>query len=374
MVWSIYRRFSESTNFCSKERLLRPVAMMLGYVKNPQPVLFHSHSGKSKSSWSHTILRSTVTGHCSRSRETSSRDTDGCGKSPISTIVTSWKPLSRIRGSGIKACTLRSSLPCRTRTTAASGRRPVTPRTSGTVSKSITPSEWRCTGAFQGTSSMTSNAMPGHPPAVASLSVVNTQSTLTRRKINLNTASQLLSQPPNNTHEEYPAAQQTASEELLVSARLLYPIPTTLGQMTAAPRSLIRWHHSHAHCNISNSHSEHPIEPPTQSDSPFTRLAASTGAMTPTVVPRTLTYCRDRMSSAQRGPITVSRPLICLTTFSAFYSVNLAIHMYMYIKQYACTLHIIYFWFFFFLLDNSCFFYFEGFFLPCIENESCKAF
>ena len=34
MVLSIYRRFSESTNFCSKERWLRPVAMMLGHV-NP---------------------------------------------------------------------------------------------------------------------------------------------------------------------------------------------------------------------------------------------------------------------------------------------------------------------------------------------------
>ena len=28
MVLSIYRRFSESTNFCSKERLIRPVAMI----------------------------------------------------------------------------------------------------------------------------------------------------------------------------------------------------------------------------------------------------------------------------------------------------------------------------------------------------------
>ena len=48
MVLSIYRRFSESTNFCSKERLLRPVAMsmMLEYVKNRQPVLFHSHPGQ----------------------------------------------------------------------------------------------------------------------------------------------------------------------------------------------------------------------------------------------------------------------------------------------------------------------------------------
>ena len=45
MVWSIYRRFSESTNFCSKKRLIRPVAMMLGYVKNRQPVLFHSNPG-----------------------------------------------------------------------------------------------------------------------------------------------------------------------------------------------------------------------------------------------------------------------------------------------------------------------------------------
>ena len=33
MVLTIYRRFSESTNFCSKERWLRPVAMMLGHVK-----------------------------------------------------------------------------------------------------------------------------------------------------------------------------------------------------------------------------------------------------------------------------------------------------------------------------------------------------
>ena len=28
------------------ERLLRPVAMMLGYVKNRQPMLFHSHPGQ----------------------------------------------------------------------------------------------------------------------------------------------------------------------------------------------------------------------------------------------------------------------------------------------------------------------------------------
>ena len=46
MVLNIYRRFSESTNFCSKERLLRPVTMMLGHVTNRQPVLFHSHPGQ----------------------------------------------------------------------------------------------------------------------------------------------------------------------------------------------------------------------------------------------------------------------------------------------------------------------------------------
>ena len=49
MVLSIYRRFSESTNFCSKERWLRPVAMMLKnqkIVNNRQPVLFHSHPGQ----------------------------------------------------------------------------------------------------------------------------------------------------------------------------------------------------------------------------------------------------------------------------------------------------------------------------------------
>ena len=39
IILSIYRRFSESTNFCSEERWLRPVAMMLGYVKNRQHVL-----------------------------------------------------------------------------------------------------------------------------------------------------------------------------------------------------------------------------------------------------------------------------------------------------------------------------------------------
>ena len=44
--FDIYRRFSESTNFCSKERLLRPVVMILGYVKNRQPVQFHSHPGQ----------------------------------------------------------------------------------------------------------------------------------------------------------------------------------------------------------------------------------------------------------------------------------------------------------------------------------------
>ena len=107
--------------------------------------------------------------HRRRRRERSSRDTDGSDKSPISTMVTSWKPLSRTRGSGIKAHALRSSLSCRTRTTAASGRRPVRPRTSGTVSKSTTPSEWRsrtASGAFQGTSSVTSNVMPGRPPTL----------------------------------------------------------------------------------------------------------------------------------------------------------------------------------------------------------------
>ena len=46
MVLGIYKRFSESTNFCSKERWLRPVAMMLGHVKNRQPVLFHGHPGQ----------------------------------------------------------------------------------------------------------------------------------------------------------------------------------------------------------------------------------------------------------------------------------------------------------------------------------------
>ena len=40
MVLSIYWRFSESTNFCSKERWLRPVAMMLGYVKIVNPCYF----------------------------------------------------------------------------------------------------------------------------------------------------------------------------------------------------------------------------------------------------------------------------------------------------------------------------------------------
>ena len=47
MVLSIYRRFSESTNFCSKERLLRPVAMIDARAcQNRQPVLFHSHPGQ----------------------------------------------------------------------------------------------------------------------------------------------------------------------------------------------------------------------------------------------------------------------------------------------------------------------------------------
>ena len=46
MVLSMYRRFSESTKFLLKERWLRPVAMMLGHVKNRQPVLFHRHPGQ----------------------------------------------------------------------------------------------------------------------------------------------------------------------------------------------------------------------------------------------------------------------------------------------------------------------------------------
>ena len=55
MVLSIYRRFFKSTNFCSKERLLRPVAMMLGYVKNRQPVQFHSHPGQSDHEFSSSL-------------------------------------------------------------------------------------------------------------------------------------------------------------------------------------------------------------------------------------------------------------------------------------------------------------------------------
>ena len=112
----------------------------------------------------------------------------------------------------IKVRTLRSSLPYRTQTTAASGRRPVRPRTSGTMSKSTTPSELRCkiaSGAFQKKSSVTSKVMPDRAPAVAPPSVAITQSTLTCRKNNPNTASQILSQPPINTHKENPAAQQT---------------------------------------------------------------------------------------------------------------------------------------------------------------------
>ena len=149
-------------------------------------------------------------------------------------------------------------LPCRTRTIAASGRRPVRPRTSGTVSKSTTPSELRCTvasGAFQGTSSVTSKVMSDRAPTVASPSVAITQSTLTRWKNNPNTASQILSQPPNSTHEENPPAQPTArrhtealkrsgpvtgavsSEELPVSTRPLYSIPNTPGQMTVIPHA-----------------------------------------------------------------------------------------------------------------------------------------
>ena len=46
MVLSIYRRFSESTNFCSKERLLRPVAMMLRHVKIVNPCYFIATWGK----------------------------------------------------------------------------------------------------------------------------------------------------------------------------------------------------------------------------------------------------------------------------------------------------------------------------------------
>ena len=46
MVLSIYRRFSESTNFCSKERWLRPVAMMLGHVKIVNPCYFIATRGK----------------------------------------------------------------------------------------------------------------------------------------------------------------------------------------------------------------------------------------------------------------------------------------------------------------------------------------
>ena len=43
---SMYRRFSESTNFGRCKRLWRPVAIIFGYVKNRQPVLFHSHTGQ----------------------------------------------------------------------------------------------------------------------------------------------------------------------------------------------------------------------------------------------------------------------------------------------------------------------------------------
>ena len=49
MVLSIYRRFSESTNFCSKERWLRPVAMMIGHVKIVNPC-FIATRGKSRAS------------------------------------------------------------------------------------------------------------------------------------------------------------------------------------------------------------------------------------------------------------------------------------------------------------------------------------
>ena len=45
MVLSIYRWFSESTNFCSKERWLRPVAMMLGHVKIVNPCYFIATRG-----------------------------------------------------------------------------------------------------------------------------------------------------------------------------------------------------------------------------------------------------------------------------------------------------------------------------------------
>ena len=46
MVLSIYRWFSKSTNFCSKERWLRPVAMMLGHVKIVNPCYFIATQGK----------------------------------------------------------------------------------------------------------------------------------------------------------------------------------------------------------------------------------------------------------------------------------------------------------------------------------------
>ena len=46
MVFSIYKRFSESTNFCSKERWLRPVAKMLGHVKIVNPCYFIATRGK----------------------------------------------------------------------------------------------------------------------------------------------------------------------------------------------------------------------------------------------------------------------------------------------------------------------------------------
>ena len=84
-----------------------------------------------------------------------------------------------------------------------SRRRPVRPITSGTASKSITPSEWRSTtasGASQETTSSTPNVMPARPPAAAALPVAITKVTLTCRKNNPHPASRTAEQHPHQRH------------------------------------------------------------------------------------------------------------------------------------------------------------------------------
>ena len=117
--------------------------------------------------------------------------------------------------------------------------------------------------------------------------------------------------PPSLGYIDIPGA--ASSEKLPASVRLLYSILTTPGQTTTAPRTLIRRQYNHTHRDIRTSQLEHLSGPPTQSNSPITRIGSIPGAMTPPEVPRSQVLSRNRMLLAPPGVTTTSSSLICHT-------------------------------------------------------------